>query len=303
VGNLTVGGTGKTPLVRTLARWLIRRGYRPAVLSRGYGGRGGNGRNDEAEELDRLLPEVLHRQGADRYRLAIEALGRTPPPDCLVLDDALQHRSLHQDLQIACIDATAPFGYGHLLPRGLLREPLDRMKRVSCVCLTRVDCVGEDELRVLRDRLAARTDAPLVESRHLPVRLHPLWNAPALPWQEAPRRRWHLACGIGNPEGFLRSVKGHGVTVSGESRFPDHHRYVQADLDAVRDRAQAAGSDAVLVTLKDAVKLERLEAPGGVPWYALEAELTVTKGMELLEGLLYATLGEQEKTRPPAELG
>ncbi len=138
VGNLTVGGTGKTPMVEWVARWYRRRGQRVAILSRGY--RQVHGLNDEGRVLEENLPDVPHLQDRDRVRsarIAVEEL----EAEILVLDDGFQHRRLARDLDLVLIDALEPFGLGHLLPRGLLREPLRSLRRTDMVVLSRADLV------------------------------------------------------------------------------------------------------------------------------------------------------------------
>src|SRR5436190_16306424 len=142
VGNLTVGGTGKSPFVAWLARWFLDRGTSVTIISRGYGSRGGKP-NDEALELAARLPGVPHLQNPDRIAAANQALA-TNPAQVLILDDGFQHRRLARDLDIVLLDALAPFGYGHLLPRGLLREPIESLARAQVVALSRSDAVDAE---------------------------------------------------------------------------------------------------------------------------------------------------------------
>src|SRR3954470_198255 len=150
VGNLTLGGTGKTPMVEYLARWYRARGLRVAILSRGYGRI--DGLNDEGRVLEENLPDVPHLQDRDRAglaRVAVEEL----ESELLILDDGFQHRRLARDLDIVLIDALDPFGLGRLFPRGLLREPLGALRRASLVVLTRADLVSDDAAREIRARV------------------------------------------------------------------------------------------------------------------------------------------------------
>ena len=143
VGNLTLGGTGKTPLVEWLARWFRQRGVRVTIISRGYGAEAG-ARNDEALELEQKLPDVPHVQNADRVAAAKMAIEEF---DCqlILLDDAFQHRRIHRDLNIVVVDALEPFGFGHVFPRGALREPLSGLRRADMVVLSRADLVQPAE--------------------------------------------------------------------------------------------------------------------------------------------------------------
>ncbi len=142
VGNLTAGGTGKTPCVAYVARYYRRLDRCVAILSRGYGGAGG--RNDEALVLEEELPDVPHLQGADRVALAATAIEELES-EVLVLDDGFQHRRLARDLDLVLVDATEPWGHGYLLPRGLLREPASALRRAGVVLLTRCDQVPAEQ--------------------------------------------------------------------------------------------------------------------------------------------------------------
>src|SRR5205807_5814849 len=167
VGNLTVGGTGKTPCVEYVARRLRTWDRRVAILSRGYGGDGGA--NDEALVLEDNLPDVPHLQGADRVALAKIAVEELES-DALVLDDGFQHRRLARDLDLVLIDATQPWGFGYQLPRGLLRESPRGLKRAGAVLLTRCDQVDAAALARLGDQVARLApQAPVIETSHRPT--------------------------------------------------------------------------------------------------------------------------------------
>ncbi len=169
VGNITAGGTGKTPMVEYLCRRLCTAGWRPAIVSRGYGARAGP--NDEALLLAANLPAVPHVQEPDRVAGAREAIERHGC-DIIVLDDGFQHRRLRRDLDLVLIDCTNPFGYGYLLPRGLLREPLAGLRRADAIVLTRAECLPPadlDQLRRQLERLAG--NKPLLTASHRPRQL------------------------------------------------------------------------------------------------------------------------------------
>ena len=212
VGNITAGGTGKTPLVAWLAHWLRRRGLHVVLISRGYKARRQRP-NDEALELQQRLPDVPHLQNPDRVaaaRAAIAVLGC----DVIVLDDAFQHRRIHRDLDIVLIDALEPFGYRHVLPRGLLREPLARLARAHVIGLSRADAVDAAHRAALQDeihQLAPR--AAWLELAHRP---DTLVNA-AGDTQAVTRlqgRRVAAFCGIGNPDAFRCSLESLGYTIA-----------------------------------------------------------------------------------------
>jgi len=165
VGNITAGGTGKTPVVIDLAARLVSRGLRPAVVSRGYRA-GSDGRNDEQAIIERRCPGVISIGDADRVRGGTVAVQRDRA-NVIILDDGFQHRRLHRDLDIVVIDATCPFGHDHLLPCGLLREPPESLSRADLVILSRSDQVGAADLEQMECRIAALApSAPIVRARH-----------------------------------------------------------------------------------------------------------------------------------------
>jgi len=165
VGNLTVGGTGKTPMVAYLANLLVAEGYRPLIVSRGYGAEAG-AMNEEARELADACPDVPQVQRPDRLQ-AIRDWSASEPCDVAILDDGFQHRRLARDLDIVLIDALRPFGYGHVLPRGLLREPPAALARADLVVITHADLLGADALAGLRQALTEHL-MPDVRARRLP---------------------------------------------------------------------------------------------------------------------------------------
>ncbi len=174
VGNLTLGGTGKTPTVEWLAQWFAARGIRPALVSRGYGARPGHS-NDEALELARKLPDVPHVQDADRVRGARRAIAEFGA-ELILLDDAFQHRRLARDLDIVLVDALAPDGFGHVFPRGMLREPLSGWARADVIILTRSELVDEPRRAAIRELVR----------RHAPARSGPKPHTPPRPSKRPP---------------------------------------------------------------------------------------------------------------------
>ncbi len=275
VGNLTLGGTGKTPMVAWVARYLRQLGVRVTLISRGYGAEAGS-RNDEAIELEWKLPDVPHLQDPDRIAaatIAIEELGC----QMILLDDAFQHRRIYRDLDIVLIDALEPFGFEHVFPRGTLREPLSGLRRAHAVVLTRADMLdGEqrDAIRQKVNRLAP--DVPWAEVIHAPEEL--------LASSGETQRLDHLQgrqvaafCGIGNPAGFRHTLAACGYQVVAFKEFPDHHRYDRSDVKQLVQWATQTGAEAVVCTAKDLVKIGQ-ERLGPLPLHAL------TIGMEFLEG-------------------
>jgi tetraacyldisaccharide 4'-kinase len=273
VGNLTAGGTGKTPTVAWIVRSLLAAGERPAIISRGYGGQ--NGANDEKLVLDQLLPGVPHRLSPDRVAGACELLsGDTSVcPTHLVLDDAFQHRRIHRDVDLVLIDALNPWGYGYLLPRGLLREPLRALSRATAVLVTRTDLIGESTRLDIARKIREVTAAPILWSRFEPTQLRRS-SEETLPLREAREKRWGAFCGIGNPDGFWRTLTSCGLAVSDERfrAYPDHHWYQSSELTELAQWGQKLGVDGLLATHKDLVKIPQ-SSLGGLPLWALDIEL------------------------------
>jgi tetraacyldisaccharide 4'-kinase len=286
VGNLTAGGTGKTPVVAMLLAELKKRGRRPVVLSRGYGARG-DGPNDEAQVLSRSHGDVIHLQGKDRLALARRAAG-AKLGDVIVLDDGFQHLSLHRDLNICCIDATNPFGHGAVLPRGLLREPMASLYRARPVLITRAELAPAgrlDEIRseVLRWNEHARF---VVSEMRLSGTTNVEGGEPA-DASELAGKRVFCASGVGNPAAFAANVRTTGARVVGRMDFDDHHDWTEADVKAVCARATELAAEVVVTTAKDAVKLQSADWGRSAPAVrVLEVEASVRADDAALWGKL-----------------
>lgn len=256
VGNIVAGGTGKTPMVEALAREWLRRGGRPAILSRGY--RAGPEGNDEYRVLKRRLPGVPHVQDRRRARGGARVLAEHPDVDLFLLDDGFTHRQLHRDLDLVLIDATSPFDNGHLIPRGRLREPWRALARADAFVLTRAEEASPHKLVILRAFLSERfPSTPLlsVASRFEGVR-HADGRHGDLEVRDG--ERWGAFAGIGNPTGFYRSLRRLGVDVVATKSFVDHHHYGPRDLESIASWAREERLDALVCTEKDGVKLEEL---------------------------------------------
>jgi len=293
VGNITAGGTGKTPFAAWLCALLRARNLRPAVLSRGYGASGRSGLDDENRVLSALAPGVAIVVDPDRVRGAARAV-REHGAQALILDDGFQHRRLARDLDIVLIDALNPFGGGHLLPRGLLREPPGGLGRAGAIVITRSDQVPQERLEAIRRDLGRRAATPSVAlAVHRPVGLRRMEGAEQdggrWPLSELAEGGWAAFCGIANPDAFRLTLEGLGARVQQFTAFPDHHHYRPADLERLLERARRAGCRAVATTHKDAVKLQGLPASGfPLPLLVLEVRLEVVEGREALERLVLA---------------
>jgi len=291
VGNLTVGGTGKTPCVEYIARFLRDLDVRVAILSRGYGSAGGP--NDEALLLAENLPNVPHLQGADRVALAAKAVAKFDF-NALILDDGFQHRRLKRDLDIVLVDATQPWGFGRLLPRGLLREPPRELWRADVVLITHSDQVAEENLRQLKSEIRHLSPhAIIVESEHRPLE----WltaDSRTIPLDEI-HGNTAAFCGIGNPAAFRNTLESIGVTIREFRAFPDHHRYDSAELESW---VQQLPSDwPVLTTQKDLVKLKQTKLAAH-DLLALRIELSIQKGEEALQQMICSVVPAAAQLSP-----
>jgi tetraacyldisaccharide 4'-kinase len=288
VGNVTTGGTGKTPMVEWIVRRLVGSGRKPAILSRGYRAPPGTGKNDEALVLDRALPDVKHYADADRVRAAREAAAAGA--DCLVLDDGFQHLRLHRDLNLVLIDALNPFGGGKVLPAGTLREPLTCLADAQAIVVTRADALDEAALAGLRARLQRLAPGkPVCEAIHKASSVADPNGAAGEPADRLAGKRVYLFCGIGNPSGFRATVERLGAVIVGGRFLPDHFHYGTADLAQLAEECHASGAELALTTEKDAVKI-RDAWPSPVPLRVLSVEIAFRSGQDELERLLQAAL-------------
>ena len=253
VGNITTGGTGKTPLVIDLAQRLVDRGHRPAVLLRGY--RTHDGLSDEAQVIRSTLGQAAYVE-VDPNRVAAcrRVISSDPRVDVFLLDDGFQHRALKRDLDLVLIDATNPFGFGRVLPRGLLREPIANLRRADAVIITRSDQVKPETLRAVDQKVEAITSRPPI------AHTVQAWSG----FRDASSRRLDLqairgrrvmgVCGIGNPSGFERSLRDGGADVVDWVVKPDHHRYTQQEVLELAQSARGLGAEFLVTTEKDWVK-------------------------------------------------
>jgi tetraacyldisaccharide 4'-kinase len=283
VGNITVGGTGKTSMTQRVGEFLHERGVRICVLSRGYRGANENGvavvstekrveldaaaAGDEAYMLASMLPGVPVIVGRDRRASGALACERFHP-DIIVLDDGMQYYQLHRDLDIAMLDARRPFDNGRVFPRGLMREPPSHLRRTGIVVISNADRSAPDDVLALRSRagkLAPR--AGVFTAHYAPIRLRALDRSGEQPVGWLDERRVATFCALGNPRSFEEQIANAGAEIVHSLRFPDHRAATMADLNALIAVAQEHGAEAVIVTEKDAVKLPPLGRP--LPFHAL----------------------------------
>ncbi len=296
VGNLTVGGTGKTPVVIALAAALRDRGRKVGVISRGYRRRSGtsileisDGRmlrghpedsGDEPFLIAQRCPGVSVAVGADRPRVGRHLVNRFGV-DTLVLDDGYQHLALRRDMDILVLDAGAPFGNGYLLPRGRLREPLSAMERASAVLVTRASQAQRlDELKAAVRAVAP--EVPIWTTDFVPSAVVQVGGSAAMEPSALKGERVLAASGIGNPESFRWLLGAAEAIVVDHCVFADHHAYSGDDLQRVRRAAEQAGVDRIVTTEKDAVKLAQLDKVKNrqVELWAVRIDLRWLEGFE-----------------------
>ena len=289
VGNITAGGTGKTPFVIEVVRRLESMGRNPAVISRGYKAAEGEP-NDEERLIRKHCPHVVCLADPDRGRAAKNACQRFGA-DVIVLDDAFQHRRLGRTIDIVVIDATCPFGYGHLLPRGLLREPVRGLKRADVVIITRCDQASRAELSRLAARLRRLADrAGLVQCNHRVTAIEWLDGTPVK--EPLAGKRAVLFAAIGHPAAFVTTVQSFGVDVVGTRWWPDHHHYRPADLNALQRSGAWPPHDFLITTEKDAIKLAERKAGESPKIVVVRVAIDfVDDGGTILQNLLEKKLG------------
>jgi tetraacyldisaccharide 4'-kinase len=305
VGNLTVGGTGKTPVVEKFARALRDRGRKVAILSRGYKSKAppfwkkwwywlnhtedapprivSDGEKvlldselagDEPFMLARNLPGVVVLVDKDRVKAGAFAI-REFGCDTLVLDDGFQYLPLKGRLNLLLVDKTNPFGNGFLLPRGILREPIKHLRRASYVFLTKSGGVRDEELEAMIRRF--NPEAEIIECAHKPQYLQRLDGDERLPLAALKGRRIGAFSGIAAPESFEAFLRATGATLASTRRFLDHHRFTAEEIEEVFTAARTAGAELLVTTEKDAVRLD----PGRtlpLPCYYLRLEIEILRG-------------------------
>jgi tetraacyldisaccharide 4'-kinase len=290
-GNLTTGGTGKTPLVVRLCRLVRQRGLRCAILTRGYKAQEGE-KSDEPALLAAECPDANVVVEADRVAGAKQAIHKHSA-QVLILDDGFQHRRLARNIDIVTIDATLPFGYGKLLPAGLLREPVAGLRRADAVVITRCDQVSEERLAWIEEQVRRiHPQAIVATSIHAPVGAA-VQGGGEIGLEELRGKRVFAFCGLGNPEAFFDTVRRIGCILVGSRSFDDHCVYTRECLHEVHRQAKEHNADFLLTTQKDWTKIAKLPPPqGGTPLACLDVELEFIRGVEPLTALIEHALND-----------
>ncbi len=303
VGNVTVGGTGKTPIVETIARTLTEKGRTVAILSRGYKSRKtplwekilkkeerlprivSDGKSlllnsdlagDEPFMLASNLPEVSVIVDRDRVKAGKYAV-KEMKCDTLILDDGFQYLKIHERTDIVLVDYTNPFGYGKLLPRGLLREPMRNLKRAGFIFITKCPPEGAPQLKAKLREFNAK--AEISECRHISKYLKNLYTREKLNLDAIQGRKVATISGIAVPEGFETGVRKLGAEIVHAARYADHHRYTQQEIIETINRAVKAGAELIVTTEKDAVRFPRIDRCD-LPVIYLRVEIEMLSGSE-----------------------
>jgi tetraacyldisaccharide 4'-kinase len=296
IGNITTGGTGKTPLVIWLCKLLQKKQVCCAVLTRGY--KATQNHMDEPAILAENCPQTKVIVNPDRVEGAAESVNKHGAK-VLIMDDGFQHRRLQRDLDIVTIDATCPFGYGKLLPAGLLREPVASLKRADAVVLTKCDQISESELSRIEKKLQPINPGMIIsKSIHNPIFVKSA-DGEEITIEQLKNKKIFAFCGIGNPDAFLNSIKNIGANLVGSKIYNDHHQYNNSDIDFIQGQANHSGADLILSTQKDWTRTTLLTpAQKGTPFAYLAVEIKFIAGEDILKQLIEDTLaGKILKTK------
>ncbi len=293
IGNITTGGTGKTPLVIWLYNFLRDKNINPAILTRGYKTGTRDIQTDEPALLASNCPDADIIVNPDRLSGAKTAVN-TFGSKLLILDDGFQHRRLDRELDIVTIDATQPFGYGKILPAGVLREPLNCLRRADAVVLTHCEKMPDERIEKIENTIRKiKPNITIARSIHQPVSIQ-YKDGSEQPAEKLQSKKVYAFCGIANPESFQRLIENLGAKLTGTKFFNDHHRYSRSDLDQICRTAESLNSEIVLTTEKDWNKIAYLETSARLPLAFLKIQIQFTSAIEqfidLIEKLLAVTI-------------
>lgn len=279
IGNLTLGGTGKTPLVCMVAKFLKGRGHNPIVLIRGYG-------DDEWKMLKDMLGDIPVIVGSDRVATGMEACNKFNA-DTVVLDDGFQHWRLKRDLDIVLVDATDPFGNRKIFPRGILRESINNINRADLVMLAKAD-MGKENVKEIKSEIKGLTkNVSVFESVYIPLGFYDLETGAAVDLSFINGKNIYALSGIVNNRYFEYMLNKLGAKIISRAHYPDHHDYKRSDLDNVFNECRNKDLDIVVTTEKDAGKLSATRYPLNanlpVRIIVLRIELRITDAEKIFE--------------------
>jgi tetraacyldisaccharide 4'-kinase len=284
VGNITTGGTGKTPLVIWLYRQIIQNPKSKiqncGILTRGYK------TTDEPKILAQSCPDAKVIINPDRVAGAKEAINKHNA-QILIMDDGFQHRRLARNLDIVTIDATCPFGYGKILPAGLLREPASALKRADAAVITRSDQIKKDELENLEIQLhQINPNILIAKAVHNPIGIQTT-RGEQIAIDQLKGKKVFAFCGIGNPEAFFNTIKKTAAQLVGSKTYNDHHIYTDADINDIHEQSLYLGAQLVLTTQKDWTKISPMKLPiADIPFAYLVMEIKFIDGQDKLKQLI-----------------
>lgn len=301
VGNITTGGTGKTPLVIWLCKYLTDENISCAVLTRGYKSQK-HKLSDEPAIVAKNCPAVKVIVNPNRVAGAEKAV-KEFSSEVLIMDDGFQHRRLGRDLNIVTIDGTVPFGYGKMLPAGMLREPMRSLERADAVVITRTDQCTDTELNEIEEKLRCfNSDMIIARSVHKPISAKCI-GSEEITLKQLEDKMIFAFCGIGNPESFFASIREIGSGLVGTKVFNDHYRYKPEEVTDICEQANYLDADVILTTQKDWTKTALLVSQAAksgscketapdenMPFAYLAIELEFTRGEEKLRSLIQDTL-------------
>jgi len=309
VGNITVGGTGKTPCVIMMARMLQSHGFKPAILSRGYGGNSSKSVNIVSDGKNILLdsktagdepflmaqslkniPIIVGSQRIKTGEVAIRQFGA----NVLICDDAMQHRQIFRDINLVLLDSLNPLGYGHILPLGKLREPIAGLKRASAFLLTRTNETTEAEN--ISIKLAQVGNIPIFTSIHKLQDVIKGDYSDIWPISDLGGKKVCAFCGIAKPDSFKKSLLAARAHILSWDIFPDHYNYKRTDLEIIKNKFYNYKADLIITTQKDGMRLQNFPEFLSMT-YMLRIKMEVTPSRELFDNFILDKLAAARKTR------
>jgi tetraacyldisaccharide 4'-kinase len=309
VGNITVGGTGKTPCVIMLAKMLQKNGFQPAVLSRGYGGKSRKQVNiaadgqkillesktsgDEALLIAQSLEGVPVITGSQRIVTGRDAINQFGA-NVLICDDAFQHRKIFRDIDLVLLDSQNQPGNDHILPRGRLREPIAGLRRAGAFVLTRTD--EAQQTKSIIGKLAQAENIPIFMSIHKPKDIIKAANRRQWPISELKGKNVCAFCGIAKPESFKNTLLAAGAQILSFDVFPDHHRYSEKELGKIKNRFNNCRANFLITTQKDGMRLQEFPKFLNIV-YILRIEMEITPSMELFEKFILNELAAAQESK------